>query len=163
MQLNVAEEMTRLESLSIGGLKPEYERLYGMPCRSNNKRWLIRKILWRLQANAEGDLSERARRRAEELANDADVRATPPRDFGAPSAATGALKTRSQVSIHTDPRIPSVGTSITREYKGRTIEVRVVKDGFEYDGAKYKSLTAVAKKISGSHCNGFRFFNLEAK
>ena len=162
MSLNVDEELARLESLPIRELKPEYERLYGIECRSNNKRWLIRKIVWRLQANAEGDLSERARRRAEELADDAEVRVTPPRDFER-QLSVGNGTSRKKISIHTDPRIPAVGTSITRTYKGQTIEIRVVKDGFEYDGRKYKSLTAVAKKISGSHCNGFRFFQLEAK
>lgn len=62
-----------------------------------------------------------------------------------------------------DARLPSEGTSLTREYKGRQIEVRVVENGFEYAGDRYKSLSAIAKVITGSHCNGFRFFRLESR
>ena len=159
MSLKVDEELARLESLPIRELKPEYEQLYGIECRSNNKRWLIRKIVWRLQANAEGDLTERARRRAEELADDADVRVTPPKDF---DVAT-PKKVSKRIETPSDPRLPSVGTSITRGYRGKTIEARVLSDGFEYEGEKYKSLSAVAKAITGSHMNGFRFFKLETK
>ena len=63
----------------------------------------------------------------------------------------------------TDPRLPDPGTAITRKYKGKVLEVRVAREGFECDGERYKSLSAVAKAISGSHCNGFRFFNLGGK
>ena len=52
------------------------------------------------------------------------------------------------------------GTIITRQYKGQTLQVRVLADGFEFDGAVYNSLSAVAKAITGSHCNGFLFFRL---
>ena len=62
-----------------------------------------------------------------------------------------------------DPRLPPVGAAITRKYKGRTLTVTVLADGFEYEGERYRSLTAVAKAINGSHMNGFRFFGLEGK
>jgi len=68
-----------------------------------------------------------------------------------------------QIPVATDPRLPSPGTAITRKYKGRTITVTVLPDGFEYKGERYRSLTAVAKVITGSHVNGFRFFKLEGK
>jgi hypothetical protein len=58
-------------------------------------------------------------------------------------------------------RLPLPGTLITREYKGRLIQVQVVAAGFVYEGELYKSLSAVAKKVTGSHWNGFKFFNLE--
>ncbi|MBU6172355.1 MAG: DUF2924 domain-containing protein [Planctomycetes bacterium] len=64
----------RLEAIGISK-NPRSEK-----CRSRNKRYLIRRIAWRLQANAEGDLSERARARAAELALDSEVRVTPPRE-----------------------------------------------------------------------------------
>jgi len=157
MQLIVADEMRRLEALSIRELKREYEALFDQPCRSHNKRWLIRKLIWRLQANAEGGITARARRRAEELADEADVRVTPPKDFAVPKPVSKTVKTPS------DPRLPSVGTSITRKYKGQTVEVRVLTDGFEYQGERFQSLSAVAKQITGSHLNGYRFFKLEAQ
>ena len=54
------------------------------------------------------------------------------------------------------------GSAIVRQYKGRTHRVVVLEHGkgFEYDGDRYRTLTAVAKKITGSHINGFRFFKL---
>jgi hypothetical protein len=58
-------------------------------------------------------------------------------------------------------RLPSPGTAIVRKYKGQTLRVLVFPDGLEFDGNRYKSLSAVAKAITGSHCNGYRFFRLE--
>ena len=54
-------------------------------------------------------------------------------------------------------------TPITRRYKGRSITVTVLADGFEYLGERFRSLTAVAKAVTGSHMNGFRFFGVEGK
>jgi hypothetical protein len=59
-----------------------------------------------------------------------------------------------------DKRLPPPGSVITRIYKGQTFQVRVLVAGFEFAGTTYPSLSAVAKAITGSHCNGFLFFNL---
>jgi hypothetical protein len=53
------------------------------------------------------------------------------------------------------------GTVLTRDYKGQKIQVRVLEGGFEFEGEVYRSLTAVAKKITGTHTNGFLFFRLQ--
>ena len=98
-------------------------------------------------------MSERARRRAAELANEADVRLNPPQ---APPPAALAL-------YRADPRLPAPGQVLTRAYKGRTIQVTMREHGFEYEGALYPSLSAVAKAITGSHCSGFLFFRLQAQ
>ena len=66
-------------------------------------------------------------------------------------------------TIELDRRLPPPGTVITRKYKCGTIQVKVLADGFEYAGEQYASLSAVAKAITGSHCNGFRFFRLNGK
>ena len=152
------EDLARLEDLSTSALVERYAELFGEQTRTRHRAYLIRKIAWRMQALAEGDLSERARRRAEELANDADVRVTPPK-----SEREQLAPTKLYVGAPTDSRLPAAGTTIVRKYKGNTIRVHVVADGFEYEGEHYTSLTAVAKAITGTHCNGFRFFGLEAK
>lgn len=157
MKLNIAKEVAALEQMTVGQLQQRYVEVFGEPVRSRHKQYLIRRIAWRLQANAEGGLTERALRRAEELANIADVRVTPPR------VATGTPTTASPLASATDRRLPPAGTAITRRYKGRTISVIVLPDGFEYDGERYKSLSAVAKAVTGSHMNGFRFFNIEGQ
>jgi hypothetical protein len=62
--------------------------------------------------------------------------------------------------VATDARLPAPGAATVRPYKGRTLHVLVLPDGFEFEGQRYRSLSAVAKKITGSHVNGFRFLGL---
>ena len=73
MSLNMKKELAALEQMTVGQLQERYIEVFGEPVRSRHKQYLIRRIAWRLQANAEGGLSERALRRAEELAIVADV------------------------------------------------------------------------------------------
>ncbi len=75
-----AAEIAKLETMTVSKLVEKFESLVGEKCRSRNKRYLVRRIAWRLQANAEGGLSERALKRAAELALDSEVRVTPPRE-----------------------------------------------------------------------------------
>jgi hypothetical protein len=162
MRLNIKKELAALERMSVGQLQQRYVEVFGEPVRSRHRLYLIRRIAWRLQANAEGGLSERALRRAEELANDADVRTTPPKD-GVSTHATASTTRTTAPAPPTDRRLPPVGATIRRDYKGRIITVTILADGFEHEGERYRSLTAVAKAITGSHINGFRFFGLERK
>jgi hypothetical protein len=161
MQLNVAKEVAALKRMTIRELRAKYTEVYGEGSRTtNNKPWLIKRIAWRLQALAEGDLSERARQRAMELANDADLRVIPPRTtLPYPSPSSERTK-EATVQPKGDTRLPLPGTVISRDYKGETLQVRVLAKGFEFEGQVYKSLSAVAKAITGSHCNGFHFFRL---
>ncbi|HUP82300.1 MAG TPA: DUF2924 domain-containing protein [Pirellula sp.] len=59
-------ELCNLELMKAVQLKKRYQQLFGEPCHSCNKTYLVRRIAWRLQSNAEGGLSERAKRRIEE-------------------------------------------------------------------------------------------------
>lgn len=158
-KLDIDREVATLRSMTTHELVERYAQVFGEETRTRHKPYLIRRIAWRIQAIAEGDLSVRARRRAAELANDADVRRTPPKTMPLPAAGPTI---KAEMPASTDPRLPAVGTAIVRKYKGRTIQVVVLADGFEYGGKRYKSLSAVAKAITGSHCNGYRFFKLEA-
>ncbi len=74
MALNIAREVAAMQRTTVRELQRKYEEVFGEACRGSHKQSLIKRIAWRLQANEEGDLSERARRRAAELANDADLR-----------------------------------------------------------------------------------------
>ena len=107
-----------------------------------------------MQALAEGGLSQRARDRADELANEADLRLSPPPERDEPpvqQAVTGSVRPTG---------VPRPGTILQRQYKGQRLEVRVLSNGFEYAGETYKSLSAVTKVITGSHQSGQRFFGL---
>ena len=158
MDINIGKEVAALRRMTVNELRSRYADVCGEPTRVRNKDWLVKRIAWRLQANAEGDLSERARRRATELANDAELRRTPPK---APPPPANAPK-RGTVAQFASPenRLPPPGSIIARDYKGQTLHVKVLPNGFEFEGEVYRSLSAVAKTITGSHCNGFLFFRL---
>lgn len=92
------------------------------------------------------------------VANDADVRMSPPKVK--PIAADVVQTKPVAIAIKGDDRLPVPGTLLTREYKGQTCLVKVLPGGFEFEGDIYKSLSAVAKAITGQHCNGYYFFRL---
>src|ERR1039458_1876791 len=160
MNASVLKEIEGLRRLTVGGLRDKYREVFGEESRSNHKDFLFRRIAWRLQANAEGGLSERARRRALEIANDADLRIRAPKDFGSPDAARRTAVTTIRAGGGRDHRLPMAGTLLTRDFKGRTYIVKVLDDGFEYDGRQYRSLSAIAGEITGTRWNGFLFFGL---
>ena len=157
MEGNIANEVATLQRLSIGQLRQRFAEVFGEATRAGNKIWLVKRIAWRLQALAEGDLSERARRRAEELARDADLRLNAPRSKSTtPPPMPEAIAAPMPAAV--DARLPPPGTILTRPYKGQLVQVQVLTDGFAYAGSVYPSLSAVAKAVTGSHCNGFLFF-----
>ena len=163
-QAMVEAEIAELYEMTTGQLAEKYEQLHGQPTRTRHRQYLIRKNAWRIQAHAFGGLSERAKRRAAELANDADIRVMAPKTLVCPPQG-GEPDTRTTRFIKRDPRIPSAGSAIVRTYKGKKLRVVVLDGdrGFEYEGHRYDTLSAVAKHITGSHINGFRFFGLGKK
>jgi hypothetical protein len=160
MDLNIGQELAALQRMTVKELRHRYAEVFGEETNANNRAWLVKRIAWRLQALAEGDLSERARQRAAELANDADLRMNPPR---VPVAASAAAAEPQVLRFKPDDRLPPPGTVLTRKYKGELVQVQVLPQGFEYAGKVYRSLSAVAKAITGSHCNGYFFFGLGGK
>ena len=158
MPIDVDAAVKTLNRMTVTQLRDRYAEVFGEAARSFNKQHLVKRIAWRLQAMHEGDLSERARRRARELANDADLRIRPP---AAPVEASDIGTTvTSPFRVEADDRLPMAGTLLKRQYKGRTVQVRVLPQGFEFDGEVFRSLSAVARKITGAHWNGFHFFGL---
>ena len=75
---NIAKELAALERMTATQLRDKFLEVLGEESRSGHKEWLVKRIAWRIRANAEGGLSERAKRRAKELANDADMRLKAP-------------------------------------------------------------------------------------
>jgi Protein of unknown function (DUF2924) len=157
MHLNIEKEVAALKRMTVKELRARYAEVFGEETPANNKPWLVKRIAWRVQALAEGDLSERARQRAGELANDADLRLSPPKVKPVPIPAD---RTKVAFLQTADGRLPLPGTIITRLYKGAKVEVKVLPKGFEYEGEVFKSLSAVARAITGQHCNGYYFFRL---
>lgn len=155
------QQVQALSRMTVGELRERYIDVFGEETRSYHKDFLRKRIAWRIQAMAEGDLSERAKRRAEEIANDADLRVRTPRDPLKP----GLMEVRERSvtgRLHKlrDSRLPLPGTLLAREFRGRDIVVKVLDQGFEYDGRRFKSLSAIAQEATGSKWNGFLFFGL---
>ena len=161
MEAAVLKKIEDLRRLPVSGLRQKYREVFGEESRSNHKDYLFRRIAWRLQALAEGDLSERTRRRALEIADDADLRICAPKSFLSPEAA--ARTSMTSLTPTSDRRLPAPGTLLTREFKGTTIVVKVLADGFEYEDRHYKSLSAIASEVAGTRYNGFLFFGLNGK
>ena len=155
MELNILQEVATLQRLSVGQLRQRFAELFGEATQASNRTWLVKRIAWRMQALAEGDLSQRARKRAAELARDADLRLNPPQHQ---TIATIATPEPVRTPAPADPRLPPPGTILTRPYKGQLVQVQVLTEGFAYAGRVYTSLSAVAKAVTGSHTNGFHFF-----
>lgn len=145
-----------LGRLTVPELKQRYAEVFGEPTRVNHKQYLIKRIVWRVQALREGGLSERAQRRAKELANESEIRLTAPRlrQPGPGLVVTAAFDAGRPESI------PKPGAVLRRTYKGRVLLVKVLPRGFEYEGEVYRSLSAIAKEVTGSHWNGVSFFGL---
>jgi hypothetical protein len=161
MQLNVGKEVAALQRMSTAELRAKYAEVFGEATTANNRPWLLRRIAWRLQALAFGDLSERAKRRAAELANDADLRLNPPR--AKPATPTPEPAQPTVLPFQPDGRLPPPGTILTRKYKGQVLQVQVLPHGFAFEGEVYLSLSAVAKAVTGPHLNGFAFFRIGGK
>jgi hypothetical protein len=155
VELNITNEVATLQRLTVGQLRQRFAELFGEATQASNRTWLVKRIAWRMQALAEGDLSQRARQRAAELARDADLRLNPPQRKETP---TTPPPEDVRVPTPVDHRLPPPGTILTRPYKGQLVQVQVLTDGFAYAGRVYASLSAVAKAITGSHTNGYLFF-----
>jgi Protein of unknown function (DUF2924) len=155
-------EIENLRHMTVGQLKVKYREAFGEDSRSNHKQFLFRRIAWRIQANAEGGLSERARRRAFEIANDSDLRIRAPKNF-LQQELDDNRTTETRVLPTDDPRLPMPGTLLVRRYHGKDVIVRVREDGFEYEGRIYRSLSAAVRMATGTRWNGFAFFGLGGK
>ena len=154
MHVNVAKELAVLKAMTVAKLRAQYAQVFGEETHIGSKTLLVKRIIWGLQASAEGDLSERARRRAAQLANDSDLRLRAPRSFWGEVERNGEPPNR-------DPRLPPAGTVLERVYQGQIIRVTVLANGFEYHGKHYASLSAIAHRVTGTRWNGFHFFGLK--
>ena len=180
---NVASTAAKLAALTrMTGpeLAAQYESLFGAHPRSRNRQYLRKRLAYRIQELAEGGLSQRAIDRIEEL-----IRLAPPPwrqgkpgepasrggTSARPSSATragrsqhpglpasGAGDQRPSLVPTRDPRLPAPGTVLTRSHGGAEHRVTVLADGFEYRGERHRSLSRIARLITGTPWNGYLFF-----
>lgn len=123
MEIAIDQQIDELGRVTVAQLRQKYVEVFGEESRSNHKQYLFRRIAWRIQALAEGGLPERARRRAMELANDADLRIrAPKRNSAAEKALSGGyLSITAKVPKAIDQRLPPPGAWLEREYRGHRV------------------------------------------
>ena len=149
----LSTQIEALKETPINELQKQYKELFkGEGITALQKIYLQRKIAYKLQELGRGGLSVKAKQRLEELIQEYE-----PINNKALRPDKPAIKQPAPVK---DRRLPIPGTIITKKYKGSSYQIKVLEKGFEYNGKIYKSLTAVAKEISGAHWNGYLFFNL---
>ncbi len=157
---NVIRRIHALRQMTVAELRGEWNRLFGEPTRSRNRDYLFRRLAWRMQEIEHGGLSDCAKTRMAELVSGTAARARTPRE--ALDAATVANQPKADPvsGPKRDPRLPAPGTVISRTYRGRELRLLVLDDGFELDGAHYRSLSEAARAVTGSRWNGRLFFGL---
>jgi hypothetical protein len=147
----VYREIARLPGLDAKALRQRYREVFGEEPRTTQRQQLIRRIGWKLQALSQGDISEAARRRALQIAQDREV------GIHLPSAMVPVAPLRRGTA---DARLPVPGTELRRPYRDRVVVAKVLADGFEYESRHYTSLSAVARAATGTRWNGWLFFGL---
>ena len=135
----IEDEINRLRSLALDELRGEWRRLYSSEPPQISRDLLVLGLGYRLQEIDQGGLGKATRRKLRTIAK--NLRKT---DRVGPTPSL-ALKP---------------GARLVREWRGRAHTVAVTEDGFEYAGTSYSSLTKIAKKITGAHWSGPRFFGL---
>jgi len=151
-----AAELATLGHMTGAEMAEKYLVLFGQPASSRNRDFLRKRLAWRIQELAEGGLSERAVARIEELGKDAfAARRRPARHK--PSTSPQPR------DVARDPRLPSVGTVVRRAHGTTDHSVTILEDGFEYRGEWYRSLSKIARLITGTPWNGYLFFFGRAK
>jgi hypothetical protein len=138
---SVVAQLTALRRMSVVELKQRWETLFGTPAPNNSRSYLEVRLGNRIQELMLGGLSRDTRRVLDLLVKELEGKNT-------------------RKAIMTDPRKPIPGTRLLREWDGAEHSVTVLRDGFDWQGRKFKSLSAVARAITGTQWNGYRFFGL---
>jgi hypothetical protein len=156
---HVTQELAALGAMTGADLAARFQELLGYPPRTRNRTYLRKRLAWEIQAWIEGGLSDRALQRIDELADHVPrnwKRALDPKSSARTPTVQPPVPPPSPPLR--DPRLPAPGTVLTRPHGGVDHRVTVVADGFEYQGERYGSLSAIARRITGTAWNGFLFF-----
>jgi hypothetical protein len=140
----ILTRLAALKAMSVNELKTEWQAMFDAPAPNNSRTFLESRLAYRIQELTYGGPDKQTRRLLDLLADEVE----------------GTLTRKAQIA---DPRNPVVGTKLIREWDGIAHTVTVLKEGFEWGGQRYKSLSAVARAITGTRWNGYRFFGLRER
>ncbi len=146
--LSLAADLARLNDMSVRELQERFSELFGFPARSSHKTYLRKRLAFRIQELSIRGLSEKAKLRIEELATE---------PF--PVVQKRSKSSPGKTFRPRDARLPPPGSILRRIYKDKVYEVQVLDDGFGYKGKHYRTLSKVAREITGIQWNGFLFFH----
>ncbi|HOW59784.1 MAG TPA: DUF2924 domain-containing protein [Candidatus Omnitrophota bacterium] len=147
---DIAEKIEALKTTETAQLSALYRQVYSDKAVPGNRTFLIRQLAYRIQEKASGELSPAAKDKIQEL-----IRCYDPINRTVIRSSTGTTE------AGRDIRLPTPGSFITKVYKGKRLDVKILEKGFEYQGTVYNNLSAVAKAITGAHWNGFTFFGVK--
>lgn len=149
MQENIAGQIEALKTTGTAQLSALYRQLFGDKTAPGNRIYMIRQLAYQIQETALGGLSTAAGDSIREMILTYD-----------PINKTSIKTNSGKTEAGRDARLPMPGSFIIKTYKGNRIEVKVLENGFEYQGVIYKNLSTVAEAITGNHWNGFIFFGV---
>ena len=138
----IPARLTALKSMPMPNLKAQWRELFESEPPPFNRRYLENRLAYRIQELAYGGLKPETLLRLQALGEQLD---------------SGNITAR---RIRPDAR-PIAGTRLVREWKGVEHTVTVLTDGFEWEGRPYRSLSAIARAITGTRWNGLVFFGLK--
>ena len=144
----IPEILAELQAMAVPELVERYQAVFGKPPRTKHRAWLWRRIAWKVQEQRFGGLSEVAKRRLDELIAEIDI----------PELRQRVV--RGKVNGKRRGGEPPAGTVLKRTWKGQEIHARSVEGGWEHEGVLYRSLTALAQAVTGTHTSGPAFFGL---
>jgi hypothetical protein len=142
MTPNILSQLAALKAMSMPELKARWGDLFDSDPPPFNRAHLERRLAYRVQELAFGGLKQSTQEQLQRLGEELD----------------GGNPERRRIRM--DGR-PVVGTRLRREWKGVFYEAIVLRDGFEFEGRPYQSLSAIARAITGTRWNGWKFFGLE--
>lgn len=148
--MSALKQIADLQNLSHAELVSLWHTLCGNEPPASNRRFIIKRLAHRIQEIAYGGLSQEAHAKM-----DAVLKCHGYDEFGMPKATSSRAQGRKDM--------PVIGSKLVREWNGNRYEVTTLRDGFEFEGRKYRSLSAIAKAITGTHWNGRAFFGLAGR
>jgi hypothetical protein len=147
MSDSTLRQVAQLSKLSFPELQERWRSLFGSEPPAYHRRFLVKRLAYRIQELAYGGLSEATRSQMADILQDAGL------DEQASIPGRGRTQKRPN-------DLPLAGTRLVRIWNGDRHEVTTIQGGFEYQGRRYRSLSAIAKAITGTHWNGRAFFGL---
>lgn len=156
----LTRELAAAATMSVRELRQRLAEVLGRPVLSNNRAYLMRKLSWHLRDQAEGRPAPRTLQELLEAGPAALPERWRERFAGTQGQRQVSLPAPRAVSPDRDPRLPPAGSTLGRTFRGTAYEVIVHEADFELAGVRYRSLSAVARAITGTRWNGMAFFGL---